>query len=68
MTMLVLQGSAGSANFTLFSFTALFFAENPIFLRFPGSAVIRFWIYGAETKETLNPVHPVIELLAHAKL
>ena len=36
MTMLDLQGgSAGSANFTLFAFSAIFFAENPIFLRFP---------------------------------
>ena len=41
MTMLVLQGgSAGSANFTLFAFSAIFFAENPFFLR-----SLAFWIY-----------------------
>ena len=35
--MLVLQGSAGSANFTLFAFSTIFFAENPFFF-----AVTRF--------------------------
>ena len=41
MTMLVLQGgSAGSANFTLFAFSTIFFAENPFFLQ-----SLAFWIY-----------------------
>ena len=36
MTRLVLQGSAGCANFTLFAFSAIFFAENLIFVAVPG--------------------------------
>ena len=39
MTRLVLQGSAGCANFTLFAFSAIFFAENLIFVAVPGHSL-----------------------------
>ena len=39
MTSLVLQGSAGCANFTLFAFSAIFLAENQIFVAVPGHSL-----------------------------
>ena len=44
MTMLVLQGSAGIANFTLFAFSVKNFPEFQFLLRFPGTAgtAVRF--------------------------
>ena len=44
MTMLVLQGSPGTANFTLFTFFIIYFAENPTFVVVPGHYGYLFFV------------------------